>query len=184
MYGRRAALGQDLGFRCAGFNPELRTSVAKEDSAARSLQLGWAGYKIGVLAAESCGTGRAPLLACSRLTAAKLFDRLEPLQHCSNKIRSGACERQQRHITTVYRGLASGQLRGSDVWSLSWSPGSRRSSGPEQTFGRFDFCGRHTKYGLVSRLRQGPCLHSTFSKICEQGNLENPRFLDEETKQE
>jgi hypothetical protein len=63
MYGRRAALGQDLGFRCAGFNPELRTSVAKEDSAARSLQLGWAGYKIGVLACSTAATKSAAVHA-------------------------------------------------------------------------------------------------------------------------
>jgi hypothetical protein len=36
----QGTLGQDPGFQCAGFDPKLCTSVAKKDSAARSMQLG------------------------------------------------------------------------------------------------------------------------------------------------
>jgi hypothetical protein len=58
----RGTGGQEPGFQCAGNDPKLRTSVAKKDSAARSLQAG-PGYRIGVLPAGLAGPGRTGL-AC------------------------------------------------------------------------------------------------------------------------
>jgi hypothetical protein len=64
MCERRAAVGQDPDFQCAGFDPELRTSAAKSKTA-RPARRSWASCKIGVflvwayragLLSADCGT--------------------------------------------------------------------------------------------------------------------------------
>lgn len=63
---------------CAGIDPELRTSVAKEDSAARSSRAG-PGRQIGVLASHIPGVGLVEL-EFSRANAASILITWESLQ--------------------------------------------------------------------------------------------------------
>lgn len=75
---------------------------ASPGKTARPVLCSWPGYKIGVLPAESYGPGRTGL-ACSRLTAAKVSDRMGLSQHCSNDLCSAAqCQQcQQCDYTTA-----------------------------------------------------------------------------------
>jgi hypothetical protein len=92
--------GQDPDFHCAGFDPELRTSVAKSKTA-RPVRCSWAGCKIGVFLVCAYRTGMLPADYGTEhsITAA--------LQH---KLRSSApCHR---------RGLLAGSLASEDFGTL------------------------------------------------------------------